>query len=253
MNSSQTAPIAIGERAAVLAATALKKEYETGFRVGPIDLILAPGETVALLGKNGAGKTTLFQVLTGNADATGGTVSILGRRLTPDTPDVKRAVGYLPQNPALPRWATGRDLLTYAAKLHGLPERERLIAEREAYWDTASYRKKPLATLSYGMQKRLGLALATLHDPPLLILDEPFSGLDLYHIRAVEDAIQSRAAAAKATLVSTHDAANAARTAHRALVMDAGQLTLLEGFAAAGFLERMALIENAFFGNGTRA
>lgn len=230
-----------------LATTGLEKSYGDAFKLGPLDLTFEAGETIALLGKNGAGKTTLFQLVTGNLDPTAGKVQIAGRRLTPDTPDVKRLIGYLPQSPVLPRWVSGRSLLRYAAKLYGIANAEAHVTAREIYWDCASYRDLPLAALSYGMQKRLGLALATLNDPPLLILDEPFSGLDLFHIKALEDAISKRGTEGHATLVSTHDAANAARLCHRALIISDGRIKALEGFAEAGFLNRIRMIEDAFF------
>jgi ABC-type multidrug transport system ATPase subunit len=225
----------------------LTKTYEA-FRLGPLDLEVQAGETVALLGKNGAGKTTLFQILTGNLDASAGEVRLGGKKLTPDTPVVKRDVGYLPQNPVLPRWVSGREVLLYAAKLYQLPDAQAHVAKREAYWDCAEYRDKPLAALSYGMQKRLGLALATLRDPPLVILDEPFSGLDLFHIKALDDAIEARAKAGLTTIVSTHDAANAAKLCHRALIIESGAVRALPGWEPAGFVDRISLIENAFFG-----
>lgn len=230
----------------------LAKTYGEGFKLGPLDLEVKAGETLALLGKNGAGKTTLFQIVTGNLDASAGEVRLGGKKLTPDTPAVKRDVGYLPQNPVLPRWVTGREVLMYAAKLYGLPEAKRHVEARERYWDCAEYRDRPLAALSYGMSKRLGLALATLRDPPLVVLDEPFSGLDLFHIKALDDAIASRAAAGLATIVSTHDAANAAKLCHRALIVEAGAVRALSGWETAGFMERIALIERAFFGKEGR-
>lgn len=236
----------------MLRTESLTKSYGDAFKLGPVDLTVKAGETLALLGKNGAGKTTLFQMLTGNLDASAGQVFLADKRLTPDTPAVKRDVGYLPQNPVLPRWVTGREILLYAAKLYALPDAKKHVEAREAYWDCADYKDKPLAALSYGMQKRLGLALATLRDPPLVVLDEPFSGLDLFHIKALDDAIEARAKQGLATIVSTHDAANAAKLCHRALIVDAGTIHALTGWESAGFVERISLIENAFFGKGGR-
>lgn len=238
---------------ALLSVNAVRKSFQDGdgFQLGPVTFALAAGETVALLGKNGAGKTTLFQVLTGNLDATEGEVRVADEKLTPDRPDVKRRVGYLPQNPALPRWVSGIELLRYAAALHGLKEEGR-VDEALRYWDAASYAKKPIATLSYGMQKRLGLALACLHDPEVLILDEPFSGLDLFHIKALDDELARRGKAGRATVVSTHEAASAARSCARALILDAGKLSELPQFATAKLIDRIEMIEDAFFGKGAR-
>src|SRR5262245_15316231 len=100
---------------AVLTTENLTKTFDGGFTLGPVSLRFPAGQTSIVLGKNGAGKSTLFQLLTGNLDASGGQIQLGGERLTPDRPDVKRRIGYLPQNPVLPRWVTGSEVLDYAA------------------------------------------------------------------------------------------------------------------------------------------
>ena len=265
----------------------LSKSYGT-FTLGPLDVGFRPGETVALLGKNGAGKTTFFELLTGHLDATSGAVYFENHRITPETTDIKRRLGYLPQYPRLPLWVTPHDLLVYAATLlsdslaspgahDGQPPNDRgspspAVTQQESkqqrtprfssnddlinhvvgaedYWDCASYRHKPLGTLSYGMQKRVGLALATLHDPEVLILDEPHSGLDIFHCRALDDAIRKRSAAGKATIISTHVAAFAASICERVMAIEKGAIEELATWQTAAFLERIQLIETRFFSN----
>ncbi len=244
----------MSQAAPLLAATAVRKSFADaeGFQLGALSFQVDAGETIALLGKNGAGKTTLFQILTGNLDASDGEVRIANDKLTPDRPDVKRRLGYLPQNPVLPRWVTGRELLRYAAALYGLADKDR-VETALRYWDADSYANKPIATLSYGMQKRLGLALACFHDPEVLILDEPFSGLDLYHIKALDDEILRRGKDKRATVVSTHVASFAARLCSRALILDAGKMNELDGYVAAPLLGRIESIEAAFFGKEARS
>jgi ABC-type multidrug transport system ATPase subunit len=232
----------------LLLAEKLEKTYEEGFKLGPVDLALPAGATVAFLGKNGSGKSTLFELLTGNLDPTAGGVRLDGKALRPDTPELKRLLGYLPQNHALPRWVTGREILTYAARLYELPSPARRVADAEAYWDCASYAKAPLATLSYGMGKRVALALATLHDPPCLILDEPFSGLDLFHIKALDAKIAARAAAGRLTILSTHVAPYTAGLCDQVCIIEAGRVRTLEGWQGTDYLQRIAMIERAFFG-----
>ena len=176
----------------LLTAIKLSKSWAPSFNLGPVDFALSGGQTIALHGKIGAGKTTLLSLLTGNLDASQGEVHVLGHRLTPDTPQHKRHIGYLPQNPSLPPWASGREILSYAAGLYGLADAEVVINAAQTYWDCKDYQHKPMATLSYGMQKRVALALATLANPPILLLDEPYSGLDVYHIKALDDALTRR-------------------------------------------------------------
>ena len=230
-----------------LAAIELGKAYGESFKLGPVGFALAPGATVAFLGKNGAGKSTLFQLLTGNLDATGGEVLLDGQRLTPDTPELKRCIGYLPQHATLPRWVTGHEILAYAASLYGLADPAPKVEAAEAYWDCASYRHKPLMTLSYGMQKRVALALATMHDPACLILDEPHSGLDLFHIKALDNEIARRARAGHTTIMSTHVAAFAARLCDEVYLVERGEVRSLIDFAKHDFLGRIDAIETAFF------
>jgi len=225
----------------------LTKDYGAGFKLGPIDFTLPPGQTVALLGPNGAGKSTLFQLITGSLDATDGEVWFLDKRLVPESFELKRMMGYLPQSMTLPRWVTGRELLTYAAKLHRIADPKKVIGQAMEFWDCGSYVHKPLAACSYGMLKRVGLALVNLHNPQFLILDEPFSGLDLFHIRALEECILQRQKAAQATIISTHEAHNAAKLAQHAVILQAGQLSDLHGWQAADVLNRIDLIEKTFF------
>ena len=118
-----------------LQATNLVKRYNDDFSLGPVSMTLAGGQTVGVLGKNGAGKTTLFQMLTGNLDATKGEVRLAGQRLTPDTPELKRHLGYLPQHQQLPPWVTGRELLIYCCRLHGISNVREKVAAVEQQWD----------------------------------------------------------------------------------------------------------------------
>jgi ABC-type multidrug transport system ATPase subunit len=237
----------------ILEAVNLSKSYGTAYQLGPLDLTLTAGETVALMGPNGAGKTTLFQLLTGMTDASTGEIRLLGKRLTPDTPLVKRLVGYLPQNHYLPRWVSGIDILNYGASLYGFTDGPARVKKAMQYWDCASYAHKPLASCSHGMKKRVALALAILHDPVALFLDEPYSGLDLYHIKSLDEVILARQKAGQVTILSTHVAPYAARLCNRALVLKKGQLTTLapgdqtHSWTKANLLTRIEMIASAFF------
>jgi ABC-2 type transport system ATP-binding protein len=230
-----------------LTLTNLVKRYASStFVLGPLNLEMAPGSSLALFGRNGAGKSTLFQLLTGHMSADEGKIQIFGETMHTGAFTLKRRIGYLPQNLELPRWVSAFDIITYALKLHGLQPLDRIRSETLAYWDSESYAKKPLGACSYGMQKRVALALATLHKPDLLILDEPFSGLDLYHIHSLENLLASRNAE-QITIVSTHVAAHVARLCDRAVTIHNGNMTEIGTWGAAGVLERMDLMEEQFF------
>ncbi|MFZ8992127.1 MAG: ABC transporter ATP-binding protein, partial [Candidatus Puniceispirillaceae bacterium] len=187
------------------------------------NLALGGGETVALHGKNGAGKSTLLALLTGNLDASRGEVRIQGQRLTPDTPLIKRQIGYLPQNPTLPRWASGREILTYAAGLYGLPQARDRVEAAQVYWDCASYQHKPLATLSYGMQKRVALARAIVDEPEILLFDEPTSGLDPITGGVIDRLIiDARKRLGATTVTISHDMASVRRIADKVAMVHNG-------------------------------
>jgi ABC-2 type transport system ATP-binding protein len=217
------------------------------FTLGPISLAVGKGEVVAFVGKNGSGKSTLFQLLTGNADLSGGKIAVMGQNMTPDRYLLKRKIGYLPQHPVLPKWVTGAEVLSYASLLHRLPEPEVKIEESLKFWDCADYKQRPLGACSHGMQKRVCLALATIHAPPLLILDEPFSGLDVFHSKALEETIAKRRASDQITLLSTHIAPYTAKMCDRAFVLDNGRLEEFSGFADLDFVGRIGKIESHFF------
>jgi len=224
----------------------LKQFPQSGFTLGPLDLELKTASCLALFGKNGAGKTTLFQIMTGHMAADGGVIEIFGQRMNPSSFELKKRIGYLPQHLELPRWVSAYDLLTYAMKLYqfdNIDARRKAVLER---WDAGYYANKPLGACSYGMQKRVGLALATLHDPELLILDEPFSGLDLFHIRTLEDLIAERTAS-QMTIVSTHVASHVAKLCDRAIIVTQGRLEEIGAWNSAGFMERLDLMEEQFF------
>lgn len=231
----------------LLQLEALCKRYpQSQFQLGPLDFALSPGASLAVFGKNGSGKSTLFQMITGHLRAESGKIMLFGEAMQLGSFALKRRIGYLPQHLDLPRWVSGYDLITYALKLHEIPS---LAARREAtlaYWDCTSFAHKPLAACSYGMQKRIALALATLHEPELLILDEPFSGLDLFHIRALEDLLAARRGRAL-TILSTHVAAYAARLNERAVCIRDGHLQELKAWTQADFLTRIQLMESEFF------
>ena len=232
----------------LLAVSGLKRAHGPQFCLGPVDLTGAAGETVAILGRNGAGKTTLFQLLTGHGEAHSGEVRLAGQKLRHDTPAIKARVGYLPQDPLLPRWASGREVLNYALRLRGLSDGPARLTQAEQYWDLSAFANRALANLSYGMHKRLGLALATLADPDLLVLDEPFSGLDLVHVRALVAAIEQRQKAGKLTILSTHVLAFAATLCQRAIILEAGCPREIEGYRAMSRAAREQAIETSFFG-----
>lgn len=181
----------------VVQTQALTKTYRTGFWLNQqvtslvaCTLSVSRGETFGLLGPNGAGKTTLLKILLGIIRPTSGQAQLLGEAVGDRA--IRHRVGYLPENPYFYDHLTGQEMLTYAARLFGLPRKE--VRHRiPALLDLVglppeTIRKRPLRTYSKGMLQRLGLAQALINDPDVVFLDEPMSGLDplgRYRVREV--------------------------------------------------------------------
>ena len=225
----------------------LKRSWSSGFTLGPLDFHAEPGETIAVFGKNGAGKSTFFQLLSGSVDREDGELKILGQKMSPDATVLRHKVGYLPQESSLPPWTTPEEILFYEAKLLGLPEPMALVERELKRWDAVTWRHRPIAKSSHGMQRRIGLAVAMIHDPDVLILDEPFNALDIVNSRTLEDAIKDRSSRGKTTLISIHTPLLAADICPRAILLEAGRLEELSSWSTATLTERAKLIESRFF------
>jgi ABC-2 type transport system ATP-binding protein len=212
-------------RPLALACRGLVKRYRDLTALDGLDLTVAPGEVLALVGFNGAGKTTLMRVALGMCRANAGQVTILGTDLTSGEPDWSR-VGHLISSRFGYPELTVKENLYAAARLHGLahgPARAATAAaiERLALNPWATRRA---GTLSEGNRQRLGLAAAVLHQPALLILDEPTSALDPSGVVLLRELVSELAAAGAAVLVSSHHFDEVARVADRVSVVHSGRV-----------------------------
>ena len=180
-------------------------------RFGPVDAVrgidfsVQAGSATALLGRNGAGKSTTMRVLAGVIPPTGGLVTVDGLDIRRDTLAVKRLVGYCPDVGGLVPRATPWEHLQLAARLRRLPdgweERARDLLER---FDLGGAAHRVTAGFSHGMGRRMSVILAAFHQPRVLLLDEPFDGVDPLGVEATMDVIADARAAGSAVLVSTH-------------------------------------------------
>ena len=204
---------------AAIALEGLERRYGDRLALGGVTLTLAPGATLAVLGSNGAGKTTLLRVLATLLRPHGGATRVLGCPLPADGWRVRGRVGYLGHDPLLYRELSGRENLAYHARLHGLGPAT--VDERIEAVGLKRRGEDPVRDLSKGMVQRLAVARATLHDPELLLLDEPRANLDPAAAEALEPLI-GRTAAATRVLVS-HDVGGALAEADLALGLRAGR------------------------------
>jgi len=183
----------------------LSRMYGPLAAVDNISFEIGQGEIVGLLGHNGAGKTTIMKMLTGYLEPTEGTILIDGMDIGSERESVQRIIGYLPENDPLYTEMTVIDYLDYIAGLHGIEPHDRSRSIRDAMHKTSLTSKAAdvIATLSRGYRQRVGVAQAILHNPKLLILDEPTNGLDPTQVQQMRDLIRSLSKHAT-VILSTH-------------------------------------------------
>ena len=211
--------------------TNLEKTYAVGFwrkkpraALRPLNLTVREGEVFGFLGPNGAGKTTTLKLLMGLVFPTAGSAQILGMDV--DDVRVKAQIGFLPEQPYFYDYLTAKELLEYYAQLSGVPAKERStrvesMLARVGLTDAA---RTQLRKFSKGMLQRVGLAQAILHNPALVFLDEPMSGLDPMGRREVRELIQQLQQEGKTVFFSTHILSDAEALCDRVAVIHKGEL-----------------------------
>jgi ABC-2 type transport system ATP-binding protein len=209
----------------------LSKNYAVGFwkkqlqpAVKSLNLTVNLGETFGFLGPNGAGKTTTLKMLMGITFPTSGTAKILGQDCT--APEVKQRIGFLPEQPYFYDYLSAPELLEYYAQLSGMSaeERKRRIGELLHRVGLGDVGNKQLRKFSKGMLQRVGIAQAIVHDPEVIFLDEPMSGLDPLGRHEMRELIQDLKDRGKTIFFSTHILSDAEALCDRVAVIHKGEL-----------------------------
>jgi ABC-2 type transport system ATP-binding protein len=198
-------PSMTGEGVPVLEAQCLTKRYGAVTAVQEVSFAIHAGEILGLLGPNGAGKSTIVKMITALLDPSRGAVLFQGHRIDSDLTSYKQRLGYVPEQPDLYQFLTGWEYLEMVATLRGLDRRrfrEKAAAMLRAF-TLYSSRDALIGSYSKGMRQRIVLISALMHDPGLLILDEPFSGLDVTSALVLRRVIARLAAGGKAVLFSS--------------------------------------------------
>lgn len=169
----------------------LRKHYGSHVAVDGISFEVHQGEILGLLGPNGAGKTTTMRILTGFMPPTDGTASVAGFDVMQDSMEVRRRVGYLPEKVPVYPDMTLKAYVTFVARLHGVPNYKHRVDEVLDYFGLLDRRDKLVRSLSKGLRQRLGLAQALVHDPPVIVLDEPTIGIDPKQVIEVRDIVKN--------------------------------------------------------------
>ena len=204
----------------------LTKQYESGQKaVNQISFTVEPGQIVGFLGPNGAGKSTTMKMATGYLPSTEGTILVNGFDVRIAPMDVRRSVGYLPEHNPLYLDLYVNEYLRFAGSLHGMksPDLGRGVAAIIERVGLGQEQHKRIGQLSKGYRQRVGLAQALLHNPPVLILDEPTTGLDPNQLTEIRQVIRE-AGRDKTVLFSTHIMQEAEALCDRVIIINRGQI-----------------------------
>ncbi|GAB3972620.1 gliding motility-associated ABC transporter ATP-binding subunit GldA [Spirosoma terrae] len=203
----------------------LTKEYNQQRAVNQISLTVQPGEIVGFLGPNGAGKSTTMKIATGYLPPTDGTVEVNGFDVRTNPMDVRKSVGYLPEHNPLYLDLYVKEYLRFSGSLHGLRSDElgKRISETIELVGLGREQHKRISQLSKGYRQRVGLAQALLHNPPVLILDEPTTGLDPNQLAEIRQVIRD-AGRNKTVLFSTHIMQEVEAVCDRVVIINRGQI-----------------------------
>ena len=213
----------MGERAIAAEARDLVKEFDGKRAVDGVSLTVPEGSITGILGPNGAGKTTTIRMMLGIIDPSSGSRSLLGH----DRPlEVAREVGYLPEERGLYPAMPAAEAIAFMGALRGLPIKEgrRRALELLEGRGAGDWAKRPIRTLSKGMAQTVQLLGTIVHKPRLIVLDEPFSGLDALNQEKLEQLIRDQAAAGVTVIFSTHVIAHAERLCERVAIIAEGKV-----------------------------
>jgi ABC-2 type transport system ATP-binding protein len=208
----------------VLLAQGLVVDFGAVRAVDGFDLSVAAGASVALVGRNGAGKSTTMRVLAGVLPASSGSVTVAGIAAATDPAGVRAAVGYCPDVGGLVPRATPWEHLRLAATLRGMRHWEGRARELLERFDLAAAADRVTAGFSHGMGRRLSVVLAAFHSPRLMLLDEPFDGVDPLGVEATLEVVREARATGTAVLVSTHLLHLAVEACEEAVVLRGGRV-----------------------------
>jgi len=213
----------------VISVENLTKRYATKTAIEAMTFRVEKGEILGFLGPNGAGKTTTMRIITGYMPSTDGTVKVDGFDVADQPLEVRRRIGYLPENPPLYTEMTVNSYLQFVAKLKGLTG-ARVQEDVNRAMDRVNItdvQDRIIAKLSKGYKQRVGIAQALLGDPPVLILDEPTIGLDPKQIQEVRELIKSLAGT-HTVVLSTHILPEVEQTCHRVIIIDHGKIVAVD-------------------------
>ena len=213
----------------MIEVSGLTKKYGSRYAIEDVSFSINAGEVVGLLGPNGAGKSTTMKILTGYMSPTSGTAKICGYDVFSDPLEVKKRIGYLPENPPLYLDMTVQDYLVYAAQLKSVPSKLCISYVQEALQKTqlTEVKNRIIKNLSKGYKQRVGVAQAIVSKPEVLVLDEPTVGLDPKQVTEIRDLINSLKHQ-HTIIVSTHILSEVEATCSKIVIIHQGKIVAQE-------------------------
>jgi heme exporter protein A len=208
----------------LITTTQLTKQFGPFLALRGIDLDIRPGEFVTIVGPNGAGKTTLLRILATLSRPTHGHVSIAGHALPKGADEARRQIGLLSHQPLLYGDLTAEENLRFFGKMYDVPRLEARLLELLDRVDLLDRRQDRARTFSRGMQQRLAIARALLHDPAVVLLDEPFTGLDPHASDRLEEMLHLLRDGKRTVVMTIHDLERGWAMCDRALVLARGKI-----------------------------
>ncbi len=218
--------------ATLINAEHLSRYYGKHCAIKDVNFTLAQGEVLGFLGPNGAGKTTTMQILSGNLAPSSGRVEINGYDLQGQPKLAKRSLGYLPDTPPLYKDLSVQEFLYYCAQLHGIPKKaiSSAVIKAQDRCGLMAVSDRLIANLSKGYQQRIGIAQAIIHNPDVIILDEPTVGLDPLQIKEIRDLI-GELGRDHGIILSTHTLSEVQAVCTHVQIIHQGQLILKESIS----------------------
>ena len=221
------------------------KRFGDKVAVSDLSLHVEKGQFLGLLGRNGAGKSTTLKMLTGLLRPTSGSIHILGIDLATAPLEAKRVIGVMPEDMALLEMLTGPQYLTFVGRMYGLAD-DLIVARQKELFDVLDLRPAASAIIgdySFGMKKKVALSAALLHDPPVLVLDEPFEGIDPVTSRTIKDILLALQKKGTTLILTSHILEIVERLCPHVAILHDGAL---RGFGTVAELSQGGTLEKLF-------
>ena len=232
----------------MLEARGLTKYYSAITGVRDVNFRIPGGTVLGLLGPNGSGKSTTVGMLTGLLEPSGGTVTLDGMNIRDDLLKYKRGLGYVPEEAQLYTWMSGGEYLTFCARLRGLPASiaNRRIDALLGIFGLQTDRDAPMTAYSKGMRQKILLSAALVHNPSIVILDEPCSGLDVGATLVIRSLVQRLAASGRIVIYSSHELEMVEKVCSEVLILREGRVAAHAATATIREQVNAASLEDAF-------